>query len=152
MIRKKTKKTKTGKRRQKSIASVVEDCAKALQKLVRVKAAVAARANGMVQCVTCGMWKHWKEMQGGHFIERGKTAVKLVEEQINPQCPYCNQWGMKMTSCVLRYEDFLVDRHGRDWVEDLKRQSRQVVRFDRGEVEQLTKEYRDQCKQLEAEL
>jgi hypothetical protein len=142
-------KRKTQKKRQKSMAALVEDAAKLLQRLVRLK---ASDGNGFCRCVTCGKVDHYKNMQGGHFIERRKTSVKLVEENINPQCEYCNQWGMKKASTVLAYNDWMIDMHGADFVDDLKRQSRQVRKYSRGEVEDMIADFKARIQQQEDRL
>ena len=58
--------------RKKTLRALIDDVAKLLQKHVRLKAAVAADKNGFIECVSCGKWYRWKDMQGGHWIERGK--------------------------------------------------------------------------------
>src|SRR5690606_37389955 len=106
-------KVKVKKRKAKSIARLVEEAAVLLQKLVRLK---AADENGYCRCVSCGNAYRWQEMQGGHLIERSKTALKLLEEQVNPQCVGCNGFGMKYrASVVLAYRRFMVERHGEDF-------------------------------------
>lgn len=147
-------KKKKPKKRQKSMAALIEDAAKLLQRLVRLK---ASGSDGLCQCVTCGKVDYYKNMQGGHFIERRRTSVKLVEENINPQCEYCNQWGMRQASCVLAYNDWMIDMHGADFVDDLKRQSRQVRKYSRGEVEDMIADFKariaeqeDRITQMEA--
>ena len=62
-----------------SYARLVDEIAKKLQKLVRLK---AADENGMVKCWTSGESRHWKEMQGGHFISRKHQRTKIMEENI----------------------------------------------------------------------
>jgi hypothetical protein len=142
-------KAKKPKKRQKSMAALVEDTAKLLQRLVRLK---ASDSNGFCQCVTCGKVDHYKNMQGGHFIERRKTSVKLIEENVNPQCEYCNQWGMKQASTVLIYNDWMIQMHGTDFVDDLKRQSRQVRKYSRGEVEDMAADFKARIQEQELRL
>ena len=125
-----------------------EDCARLLQKLVRLK---AADKNGFCECVTCGIRKHWKEMQGGHFIERGK-AHKVLEENIHPQCPYCNQHGMKRASVVLAYRSFMVDSYGEDFVKAMERSANDVVKRSRPDIEDQIKEIKRRNSELEAQL
>ena len=64
--------------RKKTLRALIDDVAKLLQKHVRLKAAVSADKNGFIECVSCGKWYHWKNMQGGHWIERGKKATKIM--------------------------------------------------------------------------
>ncbi len=136
----------------KTMARIKEDCAVTLQLLVRVKAAVAANRNGQIQCVTCGKWDHYKAMQGGHFLERGRGATKLVEENCHPQCPQCNAWKMKTTSGVLAYRDFMVGEYKEQGVSSLIALSKQVWKPTRSEVETIHNDYKARLDALEREL
>jgi hypothetical protein len=132
-----------------SIAKLKGVCAKLTQKLVRLK---AADKNGMVECVTCGKIDHWKGMQGGHFIERGKSATVLMEENIHPQCPGCNMYRMKQASTVLTYRRYMVDMYGEDFVQELERMSRQPKKFYTAELNELKRELNERIKQRESEI
>lgn len=147
-------KTKTPrKRKPKTLRGLVDDLAVALQKHVRLK---AADSNGYVSCVTCEAQgkrtvKHWKEMQGGHFIERSK-AHKVLEENIHPQCPYCNQHGMKRASVVLAYRSFMVDSYGEDFVKAMEQTANDVVKRSRPDVEDQIREIKRRNTELESQL
>ena len=130
----------------KSIAKLVNDAATILQKIVRMK---AADSNGYAQCVTCGAVKHWKELQGGHFISRVFTAHKLTEENIHPQCPGCN--GPKRGN-LIHYTTYMIDMYGREFVDELERTKGQTRKYNRVEIGEIIKELKEQAKQLEAEL
>ncbi len=145
-------KVKAKRVKLKTMARLKEDCAVTLQLLVRVKAAVAANRNGQVQCVTCGKWDHYKAMQGGHFLERGRGATKLVEENCAPQCPQCNAWKMKTTSGVLAYRDYMVATYGEKAVQELIALSKQVWKPTRSEVETIHNDYKARLDALEREL
>jgi hypothetical protein len=140
---------KKPKPKLKSIAKVRDELAVALQKLVRLK---AADEYGFCACVTCNKRYHWKDMQGGHFIGRTKIATKVIEENINPQCRHCNLRGMKQTSYVLKYRQWMVEMHGEDFVEWLRAESDRIVKHRRDELEQQIDEANAQIKQLERQL
>jgi len=129
------------KRKPKTIAQEVAAVAVLLQKLVRLK---ASNADGFCFCVTCDKQDHYKNMQGGHFIERGKAPTKLLEENIHPQCPYCNQWGMKKSSCVLTYRKYMVDMYGKKFVDQLEQEAKQVKKYTREELATLKADYKAQ--------
>ncbi len=133
------------KKRLKSIAKMTDDCATLLQKLVRVK---AADSDGICSCVTCGKRAHWKEMQGGHFIERGRLATKLVEENIHPQCPGCNCFRMKMSSCVLDYRRYMVEVYGEEGVTDLEDLSRTTKKHTRSDLVEMKIDLSKRLKEL----
>lgn len=123
--------------------------AEQLQKLVRLK---YADKNGYVRCVTCGHTGFWEKdgMQGGHFLERAK--LRLVEENIHPQCEGCNGFKMKHSvACVLDYEDFMVDTYGRDFVDDLRRQARQPQKYSMPELRDMMAEIKAQIAEISKE-
>jgi len=140
---------KKPKPKLKSIAKVRDELAVALQKLVRLK---AADEYGFCQCVTCDKRYHWKEMQGGHFIGRTKIATKVIEENINPQCRHCNLRGMKQTSYVLKYRQWMVEMHGEEFVEWLRAESDRIVKHRRDDLQRQIDEANAQIKQLERQL
>ncbi len=105
------------KRKPKSKAKLIDECATLLQKLVRLK---AADHQGFVKCVTCNKVARWQEMQGGHYIERGRLATKLLEENIHPQCQYCNAFGMaNSTHCRETYRSYMIDMYGEEFHKQL---------------------------------
>ena len=133
----------------KAIGKLVDQAATLLQKLVRLK---AADDNGYCQCVTCGKFDHWKNMQGGHFIPRGNAATKLVEENINPQCKGCNGFAMKHGDAAHRYTLYMVDMYGRAEVDEMLRTKHKPFKWFRPDVEDMIKELKEQVKELEAKL
>ena len=46
--------------------------------------------NGYVSCCTCGIKKHYKEMQAGHFIAGRNNSILFEEKCVHPQCGRCN--------------------------------------------------------------
>ena len=135
------------KRKKSTVAQEVEKSAKLLQRLVRLK---ASDDNGYCQCVTCGKVDHYKAMQGGHFIPRGRTVFKLFEENIHPQCPSCNLWGMKQAHYVLRYRQYMVFIYGEKRVKAMERLAwRASPKFNREEVIQFARDLKEQIKEEE---
>ena len=128
------------KRKPKNTAKLINEAAELLQKLVRMK---AADDEGYCTCVTCGCVKHWKEAQGGHFIERGKSYSKLLEENIHPQCQGCNGFQMKNASYVLRYRRYMVEMYGEGFVQELE---------DKARENPAIKRYKPQMEEMVAEL
>jgi len=41
-------------------------------------------------CYTCGKVAHWKELQNGHFVSRGKLNTRYLEDNCRVQCSGCN--------------------------------------------------------------
>ena len=120
------------KRKKRTVAQEVEEAAKLLQRLVRLK---HSDDNGYAQCITCNKIDHYKNLQGGHFIPRGRTVFKLYEPNIQPQCAHCNCWGMKQAHYVLRYRQWMVDYYGENRIKAMERLAwRASPKFNREEV------------------
>jgi len=132
--------------KKKTIATLVNDAATLLQKLVRMK---AADSNGYASCVTCGVTRHWKELQGGHFISRRFTAHKLLEENIHPQCAGCNG---PLRGNPIPYTLFMEDMYGREFVEELEATKGITKKYSRPEILEIIEELRVQVNDLESSL
>ncbi len=131
----------------KNIRKLTDEVSVLLQKLVRLK---AADGDGYASCVTCGARKHWKELQGGHWIERGKQATKIMEENIHPQCAGCNGFGMKFRTHVKDgYSQYMREMYGDDFCEQMLIDSNKPIKRLRADVEDLKKQYAKQIKELE---
>lgn len=124
-------------------AQLAERCAKDLQLLVRLK---AANDSGYATCVTCGKVDHWKAMQGGHYMERGRSATKLLEENIHVQCPGCNCFKMKVASGVVLYREYMVSMYGEDAVKEIEQLSRKPHKWVKSDILELHEQIKDQIK------
>jgi len=91
-------------------------------------------------------------MQGGHFIERGKLGTKIMEENIHPQTPYENQYGMQRATTVLKYRAYMVDMYGEDFVEEMLEESRQVKKYTRAEALEILADLKARVKEREESL
>ena len=47
---------------------------------------------GRVKCFTCGVEKHWKEQQAGHFQSRSHHSTRWDEVNVQVQCVKCNMY------------------------------------------------------------
>lgn len=70
---------------------------------------------GITVCVTCGVKKHWKEMQCGHYVPRSHMGARFDEENCHVQCCSCNVFkkgNMDEYALYLKskYGDGILDR------------------------------------------
>lgn len=136
-------KAKKKKKRSKSIGTLLNECANLVQKYVRLK---ACDSNLYVTCVTCGKRGHYKEMDGGHFISRKYVATKLLEENIHPQCKYCN---LHLRGNLIRYTLYMQEMYGKDFINELERMKNEGRKWMRYEVEELIEDYKNKIRGLE---
>ena len=142
-------KPKKAKPKKKTVAQEAECCAVLLQRLVRLK---AADDNGYCTCVTCGIRKHYKEMEGGHYIPRKQTATKLMEENVHPQCSSCNGFGMKYGTANAQYAIYMLDMYGREFVENLLVLAKKTIKWNRFEISALIEHFKEGIKFHEERL
>lgn len=126
----------------------MDKVARRLQLLVRLK---AADDNGYCSCVSCGSSFYYKDGDGGHFIPRGCSETKLLEENIHPQCKGCNGFGMKFGSAAQNYTIWMQDYYGDEFVNDLleKHRQKKAVKWKRSELENMLHDINEQIKMHE---
>lgn len=71
---------------------------------------------GYVKCYTCGIIKHWKEMDNGHFIKREFHRTRYDERNCKPQCTKCNYHNSGMQD---EFAKNIIDEYGIDAFNDL---------------------------------
>ena len=99
-----------------------------------------ADKNGIVKCVTCGQPDHWKFMDCGHFVSRHNQSTRWDEINCQPQCKICNQAkGGKPKE----FEDYLVEKYGRDEVECLKGRGHSTSKLFQWEIENYITVYKN---------
>lgn len=130
----------------KTIGELTDEAAKLLQKIVRLE---AADINGFCQCVTCDKHDHWTNMQGGHFISRGNAATKLDPRNINSQCSGCNLHGMKVGNAESVYHGWMINRYGKEVVDEMLATKGKVYKWDREWVEQKIIDWKKRARDLE---
>ena len=131
-------------KKTKTIAKEVDDVAKLMQELVRLK---AADDNGYVECCTCGVVRLWNDrMHGAHFIGRKKLATKIMIENCHPACASCNQWAHKTTLGILEYRRYMIDTYDEDAVDELEDLSRTIKKWTREEVADIKSDFQAQIK------
>jgi len=133
-------------KKKKPIGKLVDHIATRLQLLVRLK---ASDDSGFCNCVTCGKFGNYKDMQGGHFIPRGTSFTKLMEENIHPQCAGCNGFGMKYGDAEKHYTLYMQDMYGRDFVENLlaEKRAKRAHKWNRCELDDMLVEINKQIKE-----
>ena len=132
----------------KTLRKKVDELAVQMQKYVRLKEAV--ENGGYCTCVSCGVVKHWKEMDGGHYVSRNHQATKVMEENIHPQCKGCNlRSGKGDTLINLDYRKWMIDFYGEAFVIELEGMARHPANHFGPDIEDQIKELKRKNRELE---
>lgn len=132
------------KMKKKTLPKLKKEALEKLQLLVRVK---SADDNGYCKCSTCDDVRKWNDqMQGGHFISRGKTKWCLAEENVHPQCASCNGFGMKFHNKEAVYTIYMQEMYGKDFVQNMLDTQNEIVKLSRVDLEDLIKDFKEQIK------
>ncbi len=68
-----------------------------------------ANNEGFVQCITCRKYRHWSEVDNGHYIKRQYQSTRFNEINCNSQCKYCNNW---LQGADVAYRDGIIRKYG----------------------------------------
>lgn len=100
---------------------------------------------GEVQCVTCGLVKHWKQLQAGHFIPGRRNSILFDERNIHAQCYGCNV--MKQGNTV-KYFRFMQRTYGDTVIEELEHLNTIDKQFQPKELEELIQDLKEKINEL----
>ena len=117
---------------------------KVVSRYIRTK---AADANGYASCVTCGVIKHFTELQAGHFIPKKRgNSIYFVEENIHPQCVRCNNYE---SGNLIEYSRYMKDMYGEEKIDELLALSRTTVKFTVNDLLAMEDEFKEKQKNLD---
>ena len=140
------------KRKPKVKSSKVlrQECLKAIQRLCRL---AAADDDGNCACVSCGVVKHYSQLQGGHWLAKGSSSFWALRiENVHPQCASCNMWGMRYGSAAQQYTLWMEDMYGRDFVEEMIATKSDPIKLYKADYEEMLEEFNEQIKHHENRL
>lgn len=83
-----------------------------------------ATPDGMVRCVTCGKYDHWKETDAGHYISRQYLSTRYDERNVHVQCRSCNRFHEGRKD---EYTLFLIKTYGVGILEELNKDKWKAV-------------------------
>lgn len=100
---------------------------------------------GWNACVTCGVVKHYKQMQAGHFIPGRRNLILFDERGVHPQCYRCN---IELKSNPRKYQAFMERTYGLEVIAELDRLEDMDKQFTPTELEDLIKDLKEKIKCL----
>ena len=126
-------------------------CLEAAQKLARLQ---ESDDNGYCQCWSCGETRHYKEMDGGHFVPKGAGGGNmwaLDMRNIHPQCKGCNGFQMKHGKAAQQYTLRMIDHYGREFVDMLLHQNK-VTKYSEYDLQVMLDDFKKQIKEHEKRI
>uniref|UniRef100_A0A6M3IFF5 Putative lambda recombination protein n=1 Tax=viral metagenome TaxID=1070528 RepID=A0A6M3IFF5_9ZZZZ len=140
------KRTPLKKRKKSPKAKLKKKTWDMFSKYIRMK---HANENGYVKCITCGVIKHWREMQASHYIDGRHNAVLFEEDLVHPSCYACN--------CILHgnkseYAAFMYKTYGEERVDELRRLSNYSIKYSISDLELLYEKFSKKVEELEKKI
>lgn len=132
--------TKKRKKATETVSSLKKKCDSAFSRLIRFR---NKDRMGCVRCITCGKWKPFNEMQAGHFVSRGKNALRYDERNVHPQCYSCN---IPLKGNYPRYCEYLIRKYGSDIIEILNREGEEIKQYKVYDLKFLLAEFKKELK------
>lgn len=101
--------------------------------------------NGLSQCITCGAWKSWKEMDCGHFISRRFRATRYDEKNAHSQCKKCNRF---QNGNQFQHGVKIDEKYGEGTAEKLLQKSKMFSKRTQFDYECIAELYKEKIEQL----
>ena len=101
---------------------------------------------GRVKCFTCGVEKHWKEQQAGHFQSRSHHSTRWDEVNVQVQCVKCNMFRQGEQ---YKFGMYLDQRFGEGTAEELEIRSKTIVKLNRVDYEEAIESYKQKIRELD---
>lgn len=101
---------------------------------------------GRVKCFTCGIEKHWKEQQAGHFQSRSHHSTRWDEVNVQVQCVKCNMYRQGEQ---YKFGMYLDQRFGDGTAEELEYRAKTIVKLNRVDYEEAIERYKQKIRELD---
>tara|TARA_R110002012_G_scaffold114056_1_gene260172 strand:+ start:1537 stop:1920 length:384 start_codon:yes stop_codon:yes gene_type:complete len=113
---------------------------KKLDKVFSIYIRTRYAKNNIVQCSTCGIKKHWKEVDAGHFRSRRYMNTRWNPQNVFQQCKGCNNWGAGESYLMGLHIDKI---YGIGTADELIKLSREVKKFTTQDLLDMIDEYKN---------
>lgn len=104
--------------------------------------------DGYCRCISCGAIVFWKEIQNGHYVNRGHMGTRFDEKNCNSQCVKCNMFDEGNN---IGYTRGLINKYGIKVISELEVKKHSISKLTPVEYEILINHYSDEVKRLMTE-
>lgn len=105
-------------------------------------------ANGYCRCISCGKIQYWREVDCGHYVNRGHMGTRFSERNCNAQCRKCNRFD---EGCNIGYTRGLIAKYGIKVINELDAKKHNYTHLTSFDYEVLIKHYQYEVKRLKEE-
>lgn len=105
--------------------------------------------SGYCECYTCSIYKLWREMDCGHWIRRGHSAVRYHAMNTKPQCQECNRYRNGEPEA---FEERLRIEYGDEAIDELLELSKGIKQYTDDDYKEMIKTYRQILKRNGVEM
>ena len=133
------KKKKRMKEELKTISDYIKEAQKWVNRFVRLR-------DQDKNCVSCNSPLTGKFDAGHFFSAGGHGSVRFDVRNIHGQCVYCNQYEHGK---LFKYHKELLNRIGSEEFNKLEQKSKGVHKWDKEELKNIIKEFKEKCKIIE---
>jgi len=132
-------------KKQLSYKAAMRKADQAFSKFIRARdtGILAGTLGG--RCISCGHFKHYTELQCGHFINRKHLSLRFDEINCNSQCVSCNCFDEGNN---IGYTQGLIKKYNRHILDYLSAAKRNHVKYTVFELELIAQKYKDKLKGL----
>ena len=104
-----------------------------------------SRGDGFGVCFTCGVSKHWSEVDAGHFQSRMKMSTRWDERNVQFQCKRCNMTnGGQQYQFGIRLDEV----YGEGTAQEILVKSQQITKFSISDLRELIELYKRKVDEL----
>lgn len=107
-----------------------------------------ANSEGLVKCYTCPHVTHWKKIHNGHYCPRGLKSVRWDEDNMRPQCMFCN---LRRYGNSFIYRENLINEIGDERVKALESRAKLLFRESDEQIIGIAKSFAAKLASLHAE-
>jgi len=104
------------------------------------------RLRDKYKCITCGKEGDKHNIDAGHYLRRGYTAIKYDERNVSAQCTYCNQW---LQGAWDVYNEKMLEKYGQEVVDELMSLRYVECKMSIQDYLEIERKYREKLREFE---
>ena len=105
-----------------------------------------ADSSGIVKCISCNKFFHWKKVDNGHFVNRKHMSTRFSEKNCNAQCISCNRFDEGNN---IGYAKGLIQKYGPGIIDELEVLKYQTSKFSEFDYKVMIQDYSKKVKEFQ---